>query len=125
MVEILQEQTTARFLVSSRLRPRWANARLELYGDVLEIDRESLAMDDTESVELVGRRGDPAVAPFLAQAQGWPAVLALAAGPIGPRLPERVVPAELHRYLAEELYQSVTPRSASNWSSSRSAADVS
>jgi ATP/maltotriose-dependent transcriptional regulator MalT len=112
MVEILQEQTTARFLISSRLRPRWAKARLELYGDVLEIDRESLAMDDTESEELVGRRGDPAVAAFLAQAQGWPAVLALAAGPIGPRLPSNhipTVPAELHRYLAEEVYQSVTP----------------
>ena len=45
MVEILQEQTTARFLISSRLRPRWAKARLELYGDVLELDREALTMD--------------------------------------------------------------------------------
>ena len=66
---MLREQTTARFLVSSRARPRWANARLELYGDVLEIDRDTLAMDQTESVEVVGRRGDPAVAPFLALAQ--------------------------------------------------------
>ena len=73
---MLRAQTTARFLVSSRARPRWANARLELYGDVLEIDRDTLAMDEAESIELVGRRGDPAVAPFLAQAQGWPAVLA-------------------------------------------------
>jgi ATP/maltotriose-dependent transcriptional regulator MalT len=109
LIEVLRAQTTARFLVSSRARPRWANARLELYGDVLEIDRDTLAMDDAESVELVGRRGDPAVAPFLAQAQGWPAVLALAATPLAPRLPTgAAVPAELHRYLAEELYQSGT-----------------
>src|SRR5471032_357511 len=64
LIEMLREQTTARFLVSSRARPRWANARLELYGDVLEIDRDTLAMDEAESAELVGRRGDPAVAPF-------------------------------------------------------------
>ena len=109
MVEVLQAQTSARFLVSSRARPRWANARSELYGDVLEIDRDTLAMDAAESVELVGRRGDPAVEPFLAQARGWPAVLALAAAPLAPRLPTGdAVPAELHRYLAEELYQSVT-----------------
>ena len=57
-------------------------------------------------VELVGRRGDPAVEPFLAQARGWPAVLALAAAPLAPRLPtDDAVPTELHRYLAEELYQ--------------------
>ena len=109
LVEVLRAQTTARFLVSSRERPRWANARLELYGDVLELDRDTLAMDEAESVELVGRPGDPAVAPFLAQAQGWPAVLALAATPLAPRLPTgAAVPAELHRYLAEELYQSGT-----------------
>ena len=109
MFEVLREQTTARFLVSSRARPRWANARRELYGDLLEIDRNTLAMDAKESIELVGRRGDPAVAAFLAQAQGWPAVLALAAAPPAPRLPTGdAVPTELHRYLAEELYQSVT-----------------
>ena len=66
-------------------------------------------MDEAESVELVGRQGDPAVARFLAQARGWPAVLALAATPLAPRLPTgEAVPAELHRYLAEELYQSGT-----------------
>ena len=109
IVEILREETSARFLISSRSRPRWANARGELYGDVLEIDRNTLAMDNEESVELVGRRGDPAVAPFLAQARGWPAVLALAATPLAPRLPTRdAVPTELHRYLAEELYHSVS-----------------
>ena len=110
MVEILQEETTARFLVSSRVRPRWAKARRELYGDVLEIGRDTLAMDADESVELVGRRGDPALATFLAQAQGWPAVLALAAAPLAPRLPPSdVLPSDLHRFLAEELYQSGTP----------------
>jgi ATP/maltotriose-dependent transcriptional regulator MalT len=110
MIEVLRDETTARFLVSSRDRPRWANARRELYGDLIEIGRDTLAMDAEESMELLGRRGDPAVRPFLAQAQGWPAVLALAATPLAPRLPTgEIVPDELHRYLAEELYQSVSP----------------
>jgi ATP/maltotriose-dependent transcriptional regulator MalT len=112
MVEVLQEHTTARFLVASRARPRWADARRQLYGDVMEVDREILAMDETESVEVVGRRSDPNVEAFLARAQGWPALLALASAPAVPKLPRPrgfAVPSELHRYLADELYDSASP----------------
>lgn len=102
----LQARVSARFLCASRLRPSWATQRRVLYGEIFEIDRESLAMDAHESTLVLGRRHE--LMSLVPQAEGWPAVLALAAsaGRVGP--PERAMPAALYQYLAEELYQSAS-----------------
>ena len=54
---------------------------------------------------MLGRRPD--LDSLVTQAQGWPAVLALAAGTGRIRLPGGAMPAELYEFIAEELYQSV------------------
>jgi ATP/maltotriose-dependent transcriptional regulator MalT len=61
-------------------------------------------MDEEESRLLLGRRSDLSL--LIAQAEGWPAVLGLAAGMSSSSPPTEVVPAGLYQYLAEELYGS-------------------
>jgi len=102
----LQSKVSARFLCTSRVRPLWATQRRVLYGEILEVGRESLAMDEHESTLVLGRR--PELMSLVPQAEGWPAVLGLAAsaGRAGP--PGRPMPAALYQYLAEELYQSAS-----------------
>src|SRR4051794_3531925 len=102
IVSVLQEQSSARLLVSSRTRPHWARARQVLYGQIDELTRDTLAMTDGESAELLGAHAGSA---FVAkQAEGWPAVLTLAAAAESAP-PINVLPSALHRYFAEELFQ--------------------
>ncbi len=105
MVRVLVEHTGARLLVATRIRPSWATSRRKLYGEILEIGRAQLAMNEAESTQLVGTRDGRAR--LMSQAQGWPAVLGLAAGmdsaPAYGRLP-----APLYDYLAEEVFQSAS-----------------
>ena len=102
----LQSKVAARFLCASRVRPLWATQRRVLYEEILEVGRELLAMDELESGLVLGRR--PELMSLVPQAEGWPAVLGLAAsaGRVGP--PGRPMPAALYQYLAEELYQSAS-----------------
>ena len=60
-------------------------------------------MDEDESKLMLGRRPD--LESLITQAEGWPAVLALAAGTGRIRLPGGAMPAELYEFIAEELYQ--------------------
>jgi LuxR family maltose regulon positive regulatory protein len=106
IVGAIQSNVSARLLCASRVRPSWAGQRRVLYGEILEVGRESLAMDAHESTLVLGRR--PELLSLVPQAEGWPAVLGLAAsaGRVGP--PGRPLPAALYEYLAEELYQSAS-----------------
>ncbi|HVC88553.1 MAG TPA: LuxR C-terminal-related transcriptional regulator [Gaiellaceae bacterium] len=105
LISALQEQSTARFLISSRARPSWATRRRSLYGDIDEVSREDLAMDEREATLVLGRRPD--LRELVTQAEGWPAVLGLAASTSGLRPPGGAMPDELYNYIAEELYQSI------------------
>jgi ATP/maltotriose-dependent transcriptional regulator MalT len=74
-----------------------------LYGEVFEVGRTELAMDEEESMLLLGRRKD--VRDLVAQTEGWPAALGLVA--MSPAEPPRGMVSEgLHDYLADELYAS-------------------
>jgi ATP/maltotriose-dependent transcriptional regulator MalT len=102
IVAVLHERSSVRLLVSSRTRPSWARARPVLYGHIDELTRDALAMTDGESAELLGAHaGSASVA---RQAEGWPAVLTLAAAAESAP-PSNVLPSALHRYFAEELFQ--------------------
>ncbi len=107
--DLLQEilaQSRARFLVTSRSKPSWNSARGVVYGEEFEIGQTDLAMTESESRDMVGQVSNESL---LAQAQGWPAVLALAGVFPETALPGRtMLPATLHGYLAEELYSSAT-----------------
>jgi ATP/maltotriose-dependent transcriptional regulator MalT len=105
LISVVEERTQVRLLVASRLRPPWAPHRRVLYREVEQIGRGDLAMDEDESKLVLGRRPD--LQTLISQAEGWPAVLALAASTGQIRLPGGAMPADLYAFIAEELYQSV------------------
>jgi LuxR family transcriptional regulator, maltose regulon positive regulatory protein len=101
----LLRDTPIRFLATSRRRPSWASARRRTYGEILEVDRTALAMTEAEGHEVL--EGRPDVLRIIQRAQGWPAIIGMAALTeenvvLGPRLP-----ATLYDYFAEELYETV------------------
>ena len=106
VLQILEERTTARLLVASRLRPRWATPRRVIYGDIREVGRDELAMTASECELVLPRK--PRHARIAADAQGWPAVLGLIAALALPSPPEGAMPQALYQYLAEELFQSAS-----------------
>ena len=105
LVDVLRQHAQCRFIVASRNRPGWASARGIVYGEIAELARDELAMTDAEARELLG--GAKSSADLAKRADGWPAVLALAADVKGIAPPDSVLPSALHGYLAQELFQRV------------------
>ena len=108
-VEVLNRELDCRFLIASRLRPSWATARLEVYGDVAEVDRGELAMSRQESRQILGAH--PNFEHIVAQAEGWPAVVGLVSSARGVPLPgPRLSSGVLHTYFTEELFKTAGGR---------------
>ena len=105
LISVVEDRAKVRLLVASRARPVWTPTKRVLYREVEQIGRDSLAMDTDESKLMLGRRPD--LDALITQAEGWPAVLALAVGTGRIRLPGGAMPTELYAFIAEELYQSV------------------
>ncbi|MET0938370.1 MAG: hypothetical protein ABWY51_04000, partial [Gaiellaceae bacterium] len=98
-----------KLFLTSRKRPSWATSRRILYGDVYEIGRSLLAMSQEEAEQvLADRRGSEAKG-LIALADGWPAVIGLAALTEEIELPDEGLPEALYDYFAEELYQAAEP----------------
>ena len=55
MVRVVVAHTDARLLVATRTRPSWATPRRKLYGEILELDRFQLAMNDGEPHDWLER----------------------------------------------------------------------
>ena len=106
LVRVVITHTDARLLIAARTKPPWATSRSKLYGEHLEIDQRQLAMSESESTQLVGRGADRDQ--LVSQARGWPAVLGLAAG-MGDTAVHEQLSTPLYEYLAEEVFQSVSP----------------
>jgi len=106
LVEVLPLESESRLIVASRLRPNWATARRIVYGELAELTRDSFAMTEQESISMLGARSG--LADFARQAEGWPAVLALAASARVIPSKSEVLPSALHTYLAEEIFQSAS-----------------
>jgi ATP/maltotriose-dependent transcriptional regulator MalT len=99
--------TSVPLLITSRIRPAWVTARNLLYGEAIELGRTALAMTHGEAAEALARAPD-AASGLVALAEGWPAVIALAALVQHPlHHSDSEVPETLHEYLAEELYSAV------------------
>jgi LuxR family transcriptional regulator, maltose regulon positive regulatory protein len=98
-----------RVLVTGRRRPRWASARRILYGEITEIDRDRLAMNAEDAARVLSDRSDEAVRTLVAQAEGWPALIGLAALTAAREVPEERVSDALYRYFAEEVLRGKTP----------------
>src|SRR5262249_19442100 len=101
----LQLQTGLRLVVSSRIRPYWASARLELYGELLELGADELALTREEVLKVIGRRAREAN-DILERTRGWPAVVGLAAQTNAQLAsPTDAAATTLFRYFAEELFR--------------------
>jgi LuxR family transcriptional regulator, maltose regulon positive regulatory protein len=104
-IEALVAATPVHFLVASRARPSWVTAKKLLYGEVTEFGRNVLAMTHDEAAEVLSDSHDE-MPGLVALAEGWPAVIGLAAVLPSPLRPDRTeIPEALHAYFAEELYQ--------------------
>jgi LuxR family maltose regulon positive regulatory protein len=104
LVQTLVEETRLPFLIASRTRPTWITAKKLLYGEVTELGRTALAMTHDEAAVTLSQSHDE-MPGLVALADGWPAVIGLAAllpAPLPASATE--VPATLHEYFAEELY---------------------
>jgi ATP/maltotriose-dependent transcriptional regulator MalT len=78
-----------------------------VYGDVLENTRGVHALSSDESRAVLGK--DPNLAYVAAQAEGWPALVGLAANAKLVRRPGEHLPSNLlHSYFAEELFKSAS-----------------
>src|SRR5436190_13955901 len=107
LLDFMRRTTEIRMLIASRRRPSWATPRTLLYGEVYEIGRAALAMDRTEADAVLARRRTVEVPGLVALAEGWPAVIALAA--LTEKIPNEDVADALYDYFAEELYMEADP----------------
>lgn len=98
-----------RVLVTSRRRPAWATARRFLYGEVVEIGRDQLAMNDEEAGRVLEGRSTEAVRALVRQAEGWPALIGLASRSEELEFPTGKVSESLFRYFAEEVLRQEPP----------------
>jgi LuxR family maltose regulon positive regulatory protein len=99
-----------RVLVTSRRRPRWASARRILYAEITEIGRDQLAMNAEEAGRALGDdRSSESVRALVTQAEGWPALIGLAALTASREIPGERVSEALYRYFAEEVVRREAP----------------
>jgi hypothetical protein len=115
-VELLVAAAPLNVLIAGRRRPTWVSSRDVLYGDVLEVNQTALAMsrDEAELVldaELLDAEPEQAglTSGLVAIANGWPAVIALAAVSGVPELPDEDAPEALYDFFAEEVYRALEP----------------
>lgn len=104
-VDALVAEPSIPFLILSRERPSWVSAKKLLYGEVAEFGRTTLAMTHEEAASVLPESHEE-MPGLVSLAEGWPAVIGLAA-----LLPSRIsqsagdIPETLHEYFAEELFQ--------------------
>jgi len=72
---------------------------------ISEITREQLAMTAEEAGRVLDGRSPEAVRALVAQAQGWPALIGLAALSTGSAVPAERVSEGLFRYFADEVFR--------------------
>lgn len=101
--------TRIRVLVTTRRRPMWASARRFLYGELVEITQNQLAMTASEARQILVDRSSEAVRTLMSQAQGWPALIGLAALSGDSAIPDDEVSDALFRYIAEEVFRRQPP----------------
>jgi LuxR family maltose regulon positive regulatory protein len=108
LLSMLVEGLDIRFLITTRARPDWFTPRLEVYGEGLEIGVEELTMTDAEAALVLNSSGAVAGrARLMRTADGWPAVLGLAAmsGDVD-FSSSRLLSHKLYEFLATELVAS-------------------
>ncbi len=103
LVERFVQISGARVLLTSRDRPSWVKPRDLLYGDAFELRAATLSMTLEEASQVL-ESATHAPAGLVALADGWPAVIGLAALLPGDVNPTSDVQAALFDYVAQELF---------------------
>jgi LuxR family maltose regulon positive regulatory protein len=109
--ELVRQIATSRnlhVLIASRARPSWIRARQILYGEVFEIGRTALAMDAGEARAVLDAAGALSPSGLTAIADGWPAVIGLAASASRLALPDDAIDSAIYDFVAEELFRSLS-----------------
>lgn len=106
----LVTSSTIQVIVASRHRPTWASARRLIYGDIHEIGQSALAMSHDEASEVLALAQKAQAFGLLALANGWPAIIGLAASADRLGIPNEGVPTTIYDFFAQELYQAAKPR---------------
>jgi LuxR family maltose regulon positive regulatory protein len=112
LLSMLVDGLNVRFLITTRNRPDWFSPRLEVYGEGLEITADQLAMTDAEATRVLAALGAVAGrARLMRTADGWPAVLGLAAmsGDVD-FTSSRLLSHTLYDFLASELLAAATQK---------------
>jgi LuxR family maltose regulon positive regulatory protein len=115
LLSLLVEGLDVRFLITTRTRPDWFTPRLEVYGEGLEIGVDELAMTEDEATRVLAAVGAIAGrARLMRTADGWPAVLGLAAmsGDVD-FTSSRLLSHTLYDFLASELLAAATQETQS------------
>jgi ATP/maltotriose-dependent transcriptional regulator MalT len=110
LLSMLVEGLDIRFLITTRTRPDWFTPRLEVYGEGLEIGLDELAMTEDEATRVLAAAGAVSGrARLMRTADGWPAVLGLAAmsGDVDFTSSD-LLSQTLYDFLASELLASAT-----------------
>jgi len=107
-VEAFVKGSTARVVMTSRERPIWVKSRDLLYGDAFEVRGAALSMSHEETAAVL-EHAKHAPASLVARADGWPAVIGLAALLPSDVHPTADVQTALFDYLAQELFDCLEP----------------
>jgi ATP/maltotriose-dependent transcriptional regulator MalT len=102
-----------RVLVTSRVRPHWATPRRLLYGEVFELGQSLLSMDGDEAAAVLATGNADPLPGLATLANGWPAVIGLAAMTRTVSIPEEAFAEHLYNFFAEEMYRAL-PANAQN-----------
>src|SRR4051812_18494292 len=98
----------AKVLLTGRERPEWVTPRDLLYGNAFELRASALSMTLDEASQVLDHAGRFS-AGLVALADGWPAVIGLAALLPGEVNPTSDAPPAVFDYVAQELFDELEP----------------
>jgi LuxR family maltose regulon positive regulatory protein len=104
-------RSSIQLIVTSRQRPSWASARRLIYGEFLEVGESALAMTHEEASDVLdlARNTRTEASGLVALANGWPAIIGLAAQADRMGIPAGGVPTAVYEFFAQELYDAAMP----------------
>jgi len=101
----LSQIGTFNLLIASRVRPGWVDTRAILYGEIVELGRTVLAMDTDETQRVLAHAATSVMPGLVSLADGWPAVIGLAATASRLALPDDAVDTAIYDFVANEVFR--------------------
>jgi len=100
--------TEFKVVATSRIRLPWVTPRMLVYGEAIALEKSDLAFTTAETAEILGASAE--LEGILSDADGWPAVIGLAAMRQSTGAPTRGVnSADLYEFIAEDLFEAASP----------------